>query len=515
MFSGASWLFIVQLISRTTSFLLNIATTRLVLPDSYGIFTMTISLQLHLCMMLGAEPFRRTFLKTSTSDDDNLKSDEPAMSWRGNKDIAWLAVLVGGIILFLVDTWNIIHKPYLRVPILLFSVGIFLQILAEPMYILQTSSFTYKQRALIEGLGSVARSFTVMLCLILFHQTKMEQIIGYCYGEVVFGIIYFLGFYYTSFKGVQHEQKNVSPLRILLPSKHIFSKQTLKHSKLWLTFLWQNVQKLFMTHGEKLLCVLLLSDTQMGYLAFIMNFGSMLNRLVLRIWEEILFNHFAVRKKEKNSAYVLGSILMSVVLISYLIAFSLRMCFHDFVTLVYGSTWIKPEVSELYTVFSLFMFFSVVNGSFEALAHSVSCERDLKKQNIILLVLGIVYFVSTFIFTPFFGVKTFIFVNAFQMAARLLLSLAFITRNSDVSFYKSSRTVIPVLIVIAGIYSLLMIIVKSFCTSIVFRMCGFGVVGGILAITLLYTFIRYQGFRQCFSPMLEVLGIQKKKEKSM
>ncbi|RUS15442.1 Rft protein-domain-containing protein [Endogone sp. FLAS-F59071] len=322
--AGASYLVLLQLGSRLLTFALHQIVLRFTTAETLGVASVKLELLLSSILFLSREGFRCALLRsggesTFTATDGNASALDATLlpSTRGvlvtSKqgqtqkivNLAYLPTVIGLATTFVacayylstVDAEAARAYPYYRTSIILFGLAAYFELLSEPLFILAQNNLYFKLRVSVEGTGVLLRCFVTFGLTMLgaARPNKDGQnsygVFAFALAQLVFGLTMVLG--YAGFFGWKAKKGKID-LRNLVPQRLMEVKQD-KVRTFWFdpyllnlatTMTKQSLLKHLLTEGDKMLVSALSSARDQGVYAFVVNYGSLIARILFQPLEE-------------------------------------------------------------------------------------------------------------------------------------------------------------------------------------------------------------------------------------
>lgn len=203
---GASYLVLLQFISRMLTFTLNQAVLKLVTVETLGIASVNLELLASTILFLSREGFRAALIRSNKSQQTVL-------------NLAYIPTCFGLITTLIACSYYMstitnetpIDPTLYRVSIVLYGLASFLELLVEPLFILASNQLYVQLRVRVEG------SAVILRCLVTFGvlysgQNGKQGILAFAIAQLIYGLTLMLG--YAGF--FIYKQKSINKL---LPHK--------------------------------------------------------------------------------------------------------------------------------------------------------------------------------------------------------------------------------------------------------------------------------------------------------
>jgi len=197
---------------------------------------------------------------------------------------------------------------------------------------------------------------------------------------------------------------------------------------LW-QFGWSTLLKLFLTEGEKLLLLLLFTESQWGVFGLVSNFGSLILRLLFAPTEEIALAAFAAEAaKPREQWTLLRALLMLQGGVGWL-----GLCFGPsfsgvVVRVLYGEAWAVGEAPTALGAYCVLLFVLALNGILDAYFNAAAPPQWLSKMRYIAIASSAVLVASAFLLQGA-GSIALVWANSAATALRVLACAFFVREH--------------------------------------------------------------------------------------
>ncbi|KAG0061600.1 Oligosaccharide translocation protein rft1, partial [Linnemannia elongata] len=356
---GASYLVLLQFVSRMLTFTLNQVLLRFTSAETLGIASVQLELLLNTILFLSREGVRCAAIRVS---DDSTEGEEGTTS-SDNKEMEKMRLTPGSEAYRLQKLVNMVYAPipvgalmtclavgyYLlqvtdvseglfpgyRLSIYLYGISALVELLAEPMFMVAQYKLWFKTRVSVEGTAVIVRC--VLTCALTVYgsrtavtgsssegantNTNTMGVLAFAIAQFVYGLLT-LGGFLLAFWSKSTERRDLDRKRMaaaikkrdgiavedqpnsdddtvsmsaLLPRRltrvgkdgqsesFYFDKELLKLSK---TLTSQSLLKHILTEGDKMMMAKFADVTAQGVYAFVVNYGSLIARILFQPMEE-------------------------------------------------------------------------------------------------------------------------------------------------------------------------------------------------------------------------------------
>ncbi|TPX34483.1 hypothetical protein SmJEL517_g02829 [Synchytrium microbalum] len=430
---GAGYLVLLQLSTRAASFILNLILLRLTSSRVLGVVSVELELILSTILFLSREAVRMATLRASSSSsstsDKSTESDKDKVLQRV-VNMSYVSIAAGCTLILIVLVSQVaLHRQHMYVAVGLYCFGAFLELLSEPMYVVTQLKLQYNVRVRAEATACVIKSLATLAIiygLSLYGSiTEGSAIIAFAAAQSVNGLVLLSSYWYSVGK--------------FLTPKKLESNKYLDYNMLQLSFAFamQSIIKHLLTEGDKIVLVGMASADDMGVYAYVLNYGSLIARILFSPIEETMRNYFSktLNTGTSQQAKSIRSVISIVVLLlkTHII---IGMAFIFFgttyssalVSILGGRQWILTSAPLAFAAFCLFVPFMGVNGITEGFMQSVASEKLLHAQTLQMIALWLIFFASGWVFVGWmkWGAVGLIFANMVNVGMRIYMSSAFI-----------------------------------------------------------------------------------------
>lgn len=442
--SGASFLIAGQFFAKLLTFTLNQLILRFVGPESFGanaqleLFITTILFFSREAIRLAAQ---RESLTGKHIDVYRFEGGVVENTQSGTVqqviNIGFVPLVVG-IPLATVLSYLFIHFSGLAsevdsrtvsTAVVIFAISSVLELAAEPGFLLYQFQLQFKKRASFESIAIFARCLLTIIFVVIGHQPG-TAIIAFSLGQFAYSSVLATLYIFNSI----HDTRS-KPYDITFPrgvwkegdstSKVYFSKETTKLAgSIWL----QTIFKHCLTEGDKFLISMLLPIADQGVYAVVVNYGSLIARLVFLPIEEALRNFFSKllsppvdRDNLKLSVTVISTLLRIYIYLSiFAVAFGPMVASYVLQFLV-SQTWLDTDAPVVLATYACYIPFLAINGALESFVQSVAAPADIKRQSTALLAFSLSFTAAAYIFMRPLGrgAQGLVLANMFNMAQRI------------------------------------------------------------------------------------------------
>jgi hypothetical protein len=401
---GATFLILLQVVSRFVTFGVNQILLRFLSPELLG-----VSAQLEL-FSISVLYFARESLRVALQ--------RQAHGTQAIINLSYLAVFFGVPLIYGLDIlWMRSEKPdvpYFVVALKLYCLATFIELLTEPAFSAVQQKLLYKIRASAESTATLLRCLGT--CGSAFWASRDGIDIGvlpFAIGQLAYALGLLVVYVFNVYPIAKMDQFSLLPKKI--PSTKetptIFNMFSAPLLRLTGSLTLQSSLKYILTQGDSLLITTLASLSDQGAYALASNYGGLIARMLFQPIEESSRNLFAklcaepatdsisesnpqnqdeelIKQKEEHkqnlgqASTTLTMILHFYTLIS-LLAVTLGPTLAPLLlTIVAGKKWSATSASSVLATYCYYIPFLAINGVTEAFVAAVATSSDLYIQSL-------------------------------------------------------------------------------------------------------------------------------------
>ncbi|CAL1538909.1 unnamed protein product [Lymnaea stagnalis] len=508
---AASYNMILQFGLRMTTFVLNAFILRYVSQELLGIVNVRLTLLYSTTLFLAKEAFDRACLSKSVQRD-----------WRQVINLLWctfpIATVWCGILGYI---WlYILENPSKTSNVSGYSFGVFsfalstiIEVLAEPLFVVGQAHLFVKLKVILLGLS---QGIKCLITVILVLTRPEWGIINFSIAQLASSISYVIMYhtyftYYIKFTTKKDDEFPLKSVRDIYPS-HKVGKPFIDKNLASLTwsFFKQSFLKQILTEGEKFVMTFfdVLSFADQGIYDVINNLGSLAARFIFLPIEEnsyLFFSQILSRgltaDKQNQDSLKLCSNVLAIILKIVTIIGSIILIFgysNSYLALhLYGGEVLSSgNGPTLLRWYCLYVLVIAINGTTEAFVFAAMSKDQVDKYNKKMLLFSALFLFSSWLLTTLIGSVGFILANCFNMLARIIHSMYFITGYFGKSEHNPLSNIVPALPVISALLASLLVTSVSqisFCTessSVQQKLIHIGITSLCLLMVLAVTYLK-------------------------
>ncbi|CAO3690407.1 unnamed protein product [Rhizopus stolonifer] len=432
---GASYLIMLQFISRMLTFSLNQIVLRYTTPDAFGIASVNLELLASTILFISREGFRTVLTRSSKNQQQiiNLAYIPAGLG-------LFTTTLCCGYYLHTITSSDSAAYPYYGTSVVLYGLASFLELSVEPLFILALNKMHFQLRVGVEGTAVILR------CLVTFGLTLFGKpeysVLSFALAQFVYGSTIMLG-YFGYFMYKEKSLNNLLPRKIKDDDKksEYWFEKTLLH--LGITMTKQSLLKHVLTEGDKMLISILSTDKDKGVYGFVVNYGSLIARILFQPLEETartFFSKILIDKQDSTARETALNVLMTFmrfhILLGFLFIFFATNYTNTLVDLLAGSTWsTKSNAPQVLAFYCIYVPFMGINGITEGFVQAVATKQDLSRLSYFMTLFSACFMVSGFVFMYWFdlGAVGLILANMVNLSIRVIYSWNYICAYFDIS----------------------------------------------------------------------------------
>ncbi|KAL0135957.1 rft-1-domain-containing protein [Mucor lusitanicus] len=437
---GASYLILLQFLSRMLTFSLNQIVLRYISKETFGIASVNLELLSSTILFISREGFRSALIRSSKNQQSIL-------------NLAYIPTLFGLVTTLITCAYYLstiseeqsLQFPYYRLAVMLYGAASFLELVVEPLFVLALNQLYFQLRVTVEGVAVILRCLITFGLTLYFAGNEKLSILAFAIAQFVFGLtmmLGYLGFFIYKEKSIQ----KLLPQKITdveKKSSYWFDKTLLN---LGITMTKQSFLKHVLTEGDKMLISVLSSMQDRGIYAFVVNYGSLIVRILFQPLEETGRTFFSKlllsadettdEKKKQASEQTAANVLLILIKFHVLLGL-IFICFatnytSTLIDLLVGKKWSvgegdAPGVLAMYCIYIPFMG---INGITEGFVQAVASKKDLTRLSYFMVLFSVCFMTSGFVFMHLFklGATGLILANMVNLAIRISYSWHFIRK---------------------------------------------------------------------------------------
>lgn len=502
-----------QFVFRIFTFALNGFLLRIISRELLGVANVRLMLLYTTLSFLIREPFRRAGVqrieRLESTKADNFTNNSPKLkrTWAPFVNVLWFCpILALPLVILACSIWIQCLKrpdsdlvPYYQESVWIYGGSIFVESLAEPLWIVGQQMQCVRLKVVIESLQVFWRSILVGLLLIVYpHWSLMAFSIGMITSSLLYAGLYFAYFWNYAPKNLQADRNadyHYRSFRDLLPKPSLGLDRDLK--QLVGSFWAHSLVKQLLTEGERYVMTFfnVLDFSDQGVYDVIHNLGSLVARFLFAPLEESAYSYFSLTLYRDRPARdqdperfpiatkVLGALLKLTLLVGLIIC-TFGLSYSWLALNLYGgkiiSTGIGPTLLRWYCVYVLLLS---MNGISECFAFAAMSKEQVSRHQRFLFLFCLAFLCAAIVLTSKFGTVGFVWANCVNMGFRIVYSLRFISHfYDDIPPLRPLVSMVPsVHVVIALIVSLVFCCLSNriFCCEGVFNTGAHVAVGGL------------------------------------
>ncbi|KAI8643235.1 Rft protein-domain-containing protein [Parasitella parasitica] len=436
---GASYLILLQFLSRMMTFSLNQIMLRYISKETFGIASVNLELLSSTILFISREGFRSALIRSSKNQQTII-------------NLAYIPTLFGLITTLITCAYYLstiseeqsAQFPFYRLAVISYGAASFLELLVEPLFVLALNQLYFQLRVTVEGVAVIFRCLITFGLTLYFAGDEQLGILAFAIAQFAFGVIMmmgYLGFFLYKSKSIQK----------LLPHK-ITDDEKKRYVSYWfdktllnlgITMTKQSFLKHVLTEGDKMLVSVLCGMQDRGVYAFVVNYGSLIARILFQPLEEtgrtffskLLLSAQDDRKKRANEQTAANALL---ILIKFHVLLGLVfICFatnytSTLIDLLVGKKWSigKGNAPGTLAMYCVYIPFMGINGITEGFVQAVASKGDLTRLSYFMVLFSVCFMASGFVFMHQLelGATGLIMANMVNLTIRICYSWHYIRR---------------------------------------------------------------------------------------
>ncbi|KAI5962220.1 RFT1 [Candida pseudojiufengensis] len=415
---GISSLILVQIATKLFTFLLNQLLIKFISPKIFGL-SIYLEFLISTILFFSRESIRLSIQRIQNNDDLKLKNK----TLQKIINFGFLPIIISIPITLLIGYFQgfksdnfqnyFLNLPFHNLVVVLLILSIFLELIIEPIYCIYQYQLEFGKRSKFESISLFVKCITTFIGVYLakqYNSSSLEfsglSVLAFAFGQISYSLSIFL-LYSVSFIGfnkVNNTHIKCSITKIDEGSKFYYFDSNVV--EIFKSFFIQMIFKQLLTEGDKLLIAYLCTIEEQGTYAVIVNYGSIIARLLFQPLEES--TRLMLTKIINSTQSKSKSLLQSFTYIKMISLFYFNLClFLLFAGITNGSfllrfiiggknKWEQTEIFELFPLYIAYIPFLAFNGIFEAFFTSIVKPSDMQKYSnfltfITISILGLSY----------------------------------------------------------------------------------------------------------------------------
>ncbi|KNE57454.1 hypothetical protein AMAG_03165 [Allomyces macrogynus ATCC 38327] len=448
--AGAKYMFFLQLFSKVITFGVTQLLLRYVSPQVYGVSGIQLELLVSTVLVFSREAIRLAVVRIPTVAVPKGAKIQVTPTMQRIVNAAWIAPAIGSVLTVLMALYyttylRVDDLPYYTSAVWMYAFGTWLDLLAEPIFLVGYHLMYIRLRNIVEGLALTMSC--VVACALAVYDGDNLGLLVFSWARISFGATFFLGFFMYFAASGDVPMSTFLPKRIndTVKDKPVsFYIDPSMVSIAW-SFTKQSVLKHFLTEGDKFVLSLFFTPYHQGVYAIVFNYGSTVARLVFWPIEEaarVMFSNLGATQPQASRKIISLTVKFNIFLGLLFIAIGTH--YTDvFVAILVGSKWSSgagaPSAVELaaasilgsnptssaLAAYCWYIPIMGINGITEAFVASTASPDQLNWQNLWLVVCTALMGAASYLFFPL-GATGLVLANCANLLARAAWSSRFI-----------------------------------------------------------------------------------------
>lgn len=200
---GASYLILLQFLSRMLTFSLNQIVLQYVSKDNFGIASVNLELLSSTILFISREGFRSALVRPSKNQQQII-------------NLAYIPTCLGlvttaltcGYYLSTITPQDLVEMPYYRVAVICYGLASLIELMVEPLFIAALNNLYFQLRVMVEGIAVILRCLITFGLTLYFAGNDKLGILAFAAAQLVYGVVMFIG--YSGF--FLYKEKSILPL---------------------------------------------------------------------------------------------------------------------------------------------------------------------------------------------------------------------------------------------------------------------------------------------------------------
>ncbi|KAI9849761.1 MAG: Oligosaccharide translocation protein rft1 [Thelocarpon superellum] len=469
---GASYLILLQILSRFLTFTVNLLLLRYIHPELLGI---TAQLEIYQTSVLyfARESLRIAIQRQSDEaeetteigrakkgshvghkDGGGVVGNTPAGRSQAVVNLAYVSIGLGVpfavalAALYLRSQAGepvVLARAWLHESVYVYGLAALVELLTEPCFVIVQQKMLYRIRAAAEATATILRGLiTCGLTILAAREGTEFGALPFAVGHLSYALI--LGvIYYWQVSGVSRSSGFSLWCRQIAssdPAQYVLSSFSRPLLSVGASLFAQSAIKHVLTQGDALLIGTLSTIHDSGIYGMASNYGGLIARVILQPIEESCRNLFSKllstngpsEKPHSAALHAARSILQDIIRV-YLTLSIIVATFGPIVAplllrLVVGPRWIESGAGAALSTYCYYIPVLALNGVTEAFIASVATPADLQEQSLWMLAFSAGFAVSGYVFLRVlqWGAQGLVWANVANMLLRVIWSGRFIAR---------------------------------------------------------------------------------------
>ncbi|CAH2353043.1 oligosaccharide translocation protein Rft1p [[Candida] railenensis] len=470
---GASLLVAGQLVTKLFTFLLNQVLIRYISPKVFGVSSY-LEVLLSTALFFSREGVRLSIQRTEKAEE--LDEDDKIEEKKGNSgtsskyvdhtiegthqsilNFGYVAIIVGVPISLILSYWQsnsqilteqITFLAYNKQSLVLVWLSLVLELLVEPLYVLNQFQLDFGKRTKFESSATLARCISTFAVVLLGERfvkgkdTAMRDgvaVLAFSIGQFCYSCTIFI-LYQLDFRKLNKGEKLSLKIQKIFKSANSdsFYYFNPKIFLIWKNIFIQMVFKQFLTEGDRLLINYVCTVEEQGVYSVITNYGSLIARLLFQPIEESLRLYLTKLLSNPKSE----NVAISKQIMSYLSKFYLYLSIlisiggytngSFLLKMLLGKgasyNWLHTDLFAVFPQYILYIPFLAFNGILESFFNSVATKENIANHSVFMSISTVIFLSASYFFIEYLklGLSGLILANTVNMTIRIIYCAYFI-----------------------------------------------------------------------------------------
>lgn len=437
---GAFLFVLGSVVSKFSSFVLNIYLAKKIDPELFGIGFVSIALITNLSQSLNKKCFRRVALtETSQSNkEENLRY----AAFQSSINICWLSIVSTSILALVMSLIWITNPPsnivsdyrlvkQFNISVILAAISSIIESISEPLIFNMIKKEQVFLRSVIEMFSGISKS--VILVLIVIFKGSNLDILYYSIGQFIYSSIFLASALFACFRTFSWSKDFIILPRTL---GEFFKFQFIleNHKNILQQQILTSIQSTILQETDKILLLHLFSAKEWSDYGVISNLANIVTRVLFAPIEEIATERFKEVKLDPNHKSI-NYFQVQFTPLRELLFFSasigiLAICFgppvsRNLLNLLFGPNWVRTENIQLFSTNIYILGILSMHGILETFMLSLGGINQISAYRRFCMVMYCMH-VALILFFRYGGCMALLISNGVTMLLQVIYCLSFV-----------------------------------------------------------------------------------------
>lgn len=453
---GVTFLVFGQFFTKLSTFILNQILISYISPTIFGINAF-LEFLINTTLFFAREGIRLSSQRIKDHNDLTINEEKDSKRFiHGTSkgidqsiiNVSYIPLLIGIPLSTVIMYWQygnisdyFTHMEFFGHSLLIIWFAIIIELLSEPVYILNQFHLNYDKRTRYESLAITASCIVNFTIIFNFKDDESLlknglPILAFAIGKLTHSIV-LLVLYYWDFKSVKSTDDlkiNLTVTKIYSNSSsnnyYYFDKEIVNH---FYKIIFQICFKHLLTEGDKLVINSLCTIEEQGIYSLISNYGSLIARLIFAPVEESLRNFLTRlslnKSNQKLSLEILTRIITFYIYLSIIIVIFGPLNSSYLIQKLIGNNW-SNVVAQVIPLYTLYLPLLAFNGILEATHQSIASGDEIVNYTYFMIGFSGIFMVSSFLTIKNLNLSLYglILSNMLNMLLRIVYCTRFILK---------------------------------------------------------------------------------------